>query len=98
MKSHQLNPTLNGYFSNQFMEKKYATGAAKIIPYKTSLKKSPDISNSISVTDAPFTLRIPISFVRWIIMNQESPNKPKQAITIARMANKPNMVLNCFSA
>ena len=63
MKSHQLNPILKGYFSIHFIERKYATGAAIINPSKTSLKNSPDIRKTISITEAPFTFRKPISFV-----------------------------------
>ncbi len=52
----------------------------------TSIKKSFESSCTILLTLAPNTFLIPISFMRWVMANADSPNKPKQAIKIARQA------------
>ena len=47
-------------------------------------------SNPVSpVTEAPSTLRMPISFVRRSAVYAAKPNKPRQEIKIASIANMP---------
>ena len=51
-----------------------------------SLTKLPESIAIIFDTDAPNTLRTPISFVRCAAVKVASPNKPRQEMKIARMA------------
>ena len=67
------------------------TGTEIINAMPTSNKNSFDTSNNTCCTEAPNTFRIPISFVRCSITNAESPNKPRLAIMIAKMANAENI-------
>jgi len=52
------------------------------IDISTSFKKSLESMVVISVIDAPKTFRIPISLIRWLAVNAERPNKPRQLIII----------------
>src|SRR5690349_16854017 len=64
-----------------------------------SFRKSFDSSATIAASLAPSTLRIPISFVRVSAENVASPNKPRQAMSIAMHVNDITMpdVLFSFS-
>src|SRR5450432_3936873 len=64
-----------------------AIGAAikKAIP--TSNVNSPDMITTIDCTDAPSTLRIPISFRRCTAIKETSPYRPRQEIKIAIAEN-----------
>jgi len=50
----------------------------------TIFKKSSEINLTTSDTFDPNTFRIPISFVRPIVINETSPIIPRQAIKIAK--------------
>src|SRR3954468_3074796 len=75
-----------------------ATMKAMMAAKPTSFKKSFDNSVTIVLTSAPSTLRIPISFVRWLMVKADSPNKPRHAIKIARQEKIVNNVFCLFSA
>ena len=51
----------------------------------TKTTKSLDKDCQSLATDAPNTLRMPISLVRCSAMNDARPNKPKHEIKMARM-------------
>src|SRR5690606_31870239 len=52
-----------------------AMGEAMTTATNTSLTKSIDSIDTISDTDAPSTLRMPISLVRWKAISVANPNK-----------------------
>ena len=55
----------------------------------TSTTKSLESIRHKLSTDAPNTLRIPISFVRCSAKQEANQNKPKQLMNMARVAKKP---------
>lgn len=55
---------------------------------KTSTTKSCDNILQTAATDAPNTLRIPISFVRCSAVKEARPKIPKQLISTASAAKK----------
>jgi hypothetical protein len=61
------------------------TAKAKI----TNFEKSFESKITKLATEAPITLRMPISFVRCSAIKAANPNKPRQVITIANDANMP---------
>jgi hypothetical protein len=62
-------------------------GKAIMAAIRTSFKKSFESILTIPVTEAPSTLRIPISFVFCSAVKVTRPNKPRQEINMARKAN-----------
>ena len=68
-------------------------GIAIINEIQTSFKKSFDKIATTPFTDAPSTLRIPISFVLFSADKTDNPNKPIQEIKMVSMA--PNKII-CF--
>ena len=64
----------------------------------TSFKKSLAKSPITLETDAPSTLRTPISLVRRSVLYVAKPNKPRQEIKMASPAKVPTMVPTCASA
>jgi len=77
---------------NQCVIEYHATGKAMIAAIVTSFRKSFASNVTIELTFAPNTLRTPISFMRCVISNADSPNKPRQAMNIAMHANMVKMV------
>jgi hypothetical protein len=67
-------------------------GAARKNPIRISRRYSFEKSNTILSTDAPSTLRTPISFVFWFAMNVANPNRPRHPIKIAIQENTPSSV------
>src|ERR1700704_2877316 len=65
-----------------------ATGIAIKNEINTSATKSLLNSPQRFKTDAPNTLRTPISLVRCSAMKDASPNKPRQLMNIANTAKK----------
>ena len=63
----------------------------------TSFKNSADNIFIIPVTEAPNTLRMPISLMRFSIVKDASPARPMQQIKIARPANMVVSLLIKFS-
>ena len=51
----------------------------------------------ILMTEAPNTLRIPISFTRWLTTNSDNPNKPRQLIRTANMQKMEAKFPTCSS-
>jgi len=68
-----------------------AIGEASRIAISTSFTKSRDSIAVIPVTEAPNTLRIPISFVLNSAIYDASPSKPRQDI---KMANPEKISAN----
>jgi len=60
-----------------------AIGQAIRLESKTHLVNSLENRKMMLETEAPNTLRIPISLVRCSVENEAKPNKPNEAITIA---------------
>ena len=63
----------------------------------TNLIKSIDSSRIMPETDAPSTLRTPISLVRCMVENRDKPKRPKEAIKMAKPPNMPNAAPNKLS-
>jgi len=61
-------------------------GDAIRIDKRINLIKSFESKDVIPKTDAPSTLRMPISLVRCSAVNVASPKRPRHAIKIAMMA------------
>src|ERR1700722_371915 len=93
-KIHQLIFILYAKFCNQLFITNHASGEAITNEMKMSLIKSFDKRKTILLTDAPSTLRTPISFVRCVVVNNESPSKPRHAMKMAKLANMPNTFPN----
>src|SRR4030095_5622544 len=74
-----------------------AMGDAMTKAIATSLMKSFESSVTIFDTDAPSTLRTPISFVRCAVEKSDKPNKPRHAIKMAKPANIANTFPNNLS-
>ena len=73
---------------------KYASGAAITNAIKTSLADSMERSFTIWNSDAPITLRTPISLVLRSAVNEAIPNSPKHA---TRIASPEKAVATCPS-
>ena len=72
------------------------TGIAIRRAITTGLKKLVPRIRRIFGTEAPSTLRIPISLVRCSAVNVANPNKPKQEIKIAIMAKQlASLLISC---
>lgn len=82
-KIHQCTSILYTKPSSHFCIINQAIGEAITVDKSTSFKKSADSIATIRVTDAPNTLRIPISLIRCIVAKETNPKRPKQAIKIA---------------
>ena len=78
--------------------RKYATGIATSRAINTSFVKSLEKLTTRLLTDAPITLRIPISLVRCSAVYAAKPNNPRQAIKIAREQKIVKIVPNFCSA
>jgi hypothetical protein len=61
-------------------------GQAITMATNTHFEKSLNSWNVTNETLAPKTFRIQISLVRFSVMKEERPNKPKQEIKMAMMA------------
>src|SRR6187401_1101998 len=83
---HQPMFTLNAKSRNHVFIAHHANGKATILESKMSLRKLFDNNRTIPDTEAPKTFLTPISFVRWIVANMVSPNKPRQATKMAMPA------------
>src|ERR1051326_2589750 len=83
-KTHQLILVRYAKSSNHLFIAHHAIGAAMTNAINTSCKKSFDRSDTICETDAPNTLRTPISLVRCVVVKITSPSNPKQLMKIAR--------------
>src|SRR3546814_3129000 len=59
-----------------------AMGDAMTTATSTNFIKSVDNIATMPDTDAPSTLRMPISLVRWKAVNAANPNSPKQLMNI----------------
>ncbi len=77
-------------FCNHCPMKYHASGAASTKAMPTSLRKSLESSATMLPTDAPSTLRTPISLVRCWAVNEASPNRPRQATKMDSPVNTPN--------
>ena len=78
--------------------KYHETTKAGIAAKATSFKKSFDSKATIVEVSAPNTFLIPISLSRCMIAKAERPNKPKQAIKMARDAKMISIVFCRSSA
>src|SRR5690606_23536516 len=85
-KIHHSKSTWYAKSCNHLSVKYQAMGIATATAISTSFKKSLDKSAVIPGTEAPMTLRIPISLVRCSAMNVASPNKPRHEIRIDNRA------------
>src|SRR5687767_2378457 len=84
-------------FSHSFIRYQ-ATGTARTKAINTNFKKSFERSTTTCGTDAPNTLRTPISFTRCCAEKVASPSKPRQAITIPSITRVINNFWNLLSA
>src|SRR3954464_14628617 len=76
----------------------HASGDAINKAITTNFKKSFDSSVVMLVTEAPSTLRTPISLMRFSAMYVAKPNKPKHEIKMVRPANNAAKVAVRFSS
>ncbi len=76
-----------------------ATGEAMKMAKHTNCTKSFESRVTMPATEAPSTLRMPISLVFCWAVNAARPNKPKHAIEMAIAANRAvNVAIRCSSA
>ena len=94
MNIHQLILMRQAKPCNQLCMIHHATDVAIINASNTSSRKSFDKRYKRFCVYAPSIFLIPISLVRCKTLYADKPNKPKQAISIARNANKPNTFPN----
>jgi len=76
----------------------HATGEAIKKAIITRTKNSLVSNRTIPADDAPSTFRMPISFVRRVVLNDDKPNKPRHEIRIASDARQINNLPNRPSA
>ncbi|MNT92399.1 hypothetical protein D3C72_2336760 [compost metagenome] len=57
-----------------------------MIEMTTSRINSKDSMRAMSGTLAPITFLMPISFLRWCVVNMAKPNNPRQATKMVRVA------------
>ena len=67
-------------------------GQATIEASATSFRKSSDNNLTMLLVLAPSTFRIPISRMRWVMVNADNPNRPRQAMKMAMLAKMVKMV------
>src|SRR4029079_4031355 len=88
--------TFTSYLSSQLLIIHQVIGTAITNAINTSFKNSIDISINTCCTDAPRTLRMLISRIRFSMVNEARPAKPRQEIKMARHANTLVILLiNC---
>jgi hypothetical protein len=74
------------YLSSQLFIIHHATGIARKKAIPISFKNSRETSNKTCGTDAPSTLRIPISLIRFSTVKETNPASPRQQIKMASAA------------
>ena len=79
---------LTGYLSRYTSRSHQANGAANRKANMTNLVNSIEISLMMLNTDAPITLRTPISLVRCSVVYAAKPNNPKPVMMMVNVANK----------
>ena len=92
---HQPIPIRIAKFCSHFSITIQLTGTAITNATATKTRKSTESRYSNEGTDAPSTLRILISLERCNTLYAESPSRPKQAMAMAKTANRPKTVPNC---
>src|SRR5579859_2181354 len=75
---HQLKDVRYAKFCSHAFAAYHAMGMAIIKATTTRLKKSFDSNETSWVTDAPTTLRMPISFLRRLVIYMTRPSRPRQ--------------------
>ena len=91
-KTHQLISVWYAKSCNQVFIAYQAMGDAMTMAIRTSLRKSLESRITRLATDAPNTLRTPISFVLISAINMDRPSKPRHDIKIAIPANIPKSI------
>ena len=94
IKNDQCTFTLNAYPSNQLDVINHANGIAITNAINNNSANSLYNIFKIPITDAPNTLRIPISFFRCKAVKDASPNNPRQATKIANIVKTLNTFPN----
>jgi hypothetical protein len=85
----QLISTWNAKLFNHELMPYHATGQAIRKAIAMSCEKSFDNSITISLTELPITLRIPISFFRSSAIKEANANRPRHATITASNENIP---------
>src|ERR1700751_5260528 len=85
---HQLNVVRYAKSSSHLFIAHQARGAAMTNANNTSVINSFESSATIWVTEAPTTLRTPISFVLRVVVYITSPKSPKQLMNPARAVHQ----------
>src|SRR4051812_12994821 len=95
--NHQLIETLYGKFCSQLFIAHHATGNASNDAIKTGFRKVFDNIVAISITLAPSTFRIPISFILCSALKADNPNNPMQPTNMAIIVNMERRALSLSS-
>src|SRR5665213_2100407 len=96
-KTHHSIFILYAYSCSHLFINHHVIGVAMREAAITSLKKSFEIRLMIVETDAPNTLRIPISLVRLATASAESPSRPRHARKMAIPPAHPMISLSLAS-
>src|SRR6266487_6759224 len=91
-KTHQLMVVRYAKSCSHLFINNHAMGAEIKNETIINRKKSFDNMNEMSFTEAPSTLRMPISFIFCSIIKESSPTRPSTFITIDKNVNRLN---NC---
>ncbi len=76
----------------------HASGIDIINEIKISFKKSADKTDTMLLTDAPSTFRMPISLILFSADKTDNPNKPIQEIKMVSMALDKRICFHFASA
>lgn len=92
---HQLKLVRYAKFCSHPCICHHAIGVAIINASMSNLTKSVESKAIICRTEAPNTFRIPISFIRLLVMKITSPNNPRELINSATAADQVNSFESC---